>query len=100
MLDELYTVLLDRKQRAPAGSYTRSLLNAGEQQILRKIHEETFELIQAANQEGDERLVEESADLLYHWLVLLVSRGISLELVWQELKDRRGSAAAEGKIGE
>ncbi|MFP3855202.1 MAG: phosphoribosyl-ATP diphosphatase [Anaerolineales bacterium] len=97
MLDELYTVLLDRKQQAPAGSYTHSLLTAGEQQILRKIHEETFELIQAAHQEGEERLIEESADLLYHWLVLLVSRGISLELIWQELRKRRGAAAAEEK---
>lgn len=95
MLDELYTVLLDRKQRATVGSYTHSLLTAGQQQILRKIHEETLELIQAADHEGGERLIEESADLLYHWLVLLVSRGISLDLVWQELRDRRGIIAKE-----
>jgi phosphoribosyl-ATP pyrophosphohydrolase len=90
MLAELYQVLLDRKQQAPADSYTYALLSSGQEKILRKLHEETFELIQAANLEGDQRLVEESVDWLYHWLVLLVARGIPLDSIWRELHDRRG----------
>jgi phosphoribosyl-ATP pyrophosphohydrolase len=91
MLDELYQVLEDRKRETPAGSYTAALLGQGQDQILRKINEETFELIQAASIEGDARLVQESADLLYHWLVLLVARDIPLQSVWRELEARRGT---------
>lgn len=89
MLNELYEVLQKRKADAPTGSYTADLLAEGQEAILRKIHEETFELIQAAQLQGDQRLVEESADWLYHWLVLLVARDIPLQTIWQELQQRR-----------
>ncbi len=89
MLDELHRVLLERKREMPAGSYTAQLLKEGQELILGKIGEEAEELIRAARDETDQRLVEECADLLYHLLVLLVSRDISLEAVWAELEARR-----------
>lgn len=89
MLDELYDVLMERKRTMPAGSYTAHLLKEGQDKILGKITEEAAEVIQAADKESDSRLIEESADLLYHLLVLLVSREISLEEIWAELEARR-----------
>lgn len=89
MLDDLYEVLLGRKQTMPAGSYTAQLFREGEEEILRKIHEESLEVIQAAKGETVERLTEEVADLFYHLLVLLVERDLPLETVWAELRARR-----------
>ncbi len=99
MLDELYKVLQDRKENAPAGSYTVELLSSGTEGILRKIHEETLEVSLAAAGQGSQRLVEETADLLYHLLVLLVSEGIELDDVWTELRARRHGPEETGGGG-
>jgi len=72
----------------PADSYTAQLLAAGEPKILSKIAEESAELVLAAEQEGDGRVVEELADLFYHTLVLLAARGLSLKDVEAELHRR------------
>lgn len=80
---------MERKRTMPAGSYTAHLLNEGDELILGKVREEADEVIQAASQESDERLVQECADLLYHLLVLLVARDIPLNTVWSELEARR-----------
>lgn len=100
MLDELWQVLLDRKARPKDGSYTKELLDGGQERILRKIHEETLELTLAATSEGQGRLVEESADLLYHLLVLLLASGVELEQVWAELRDRRSVSNDGGEAEE
>ena len=83
ILDTLFTTLQDRKANPHAGSYTAQLLAAGEDEIVKKIGEEAVEIILAAKGQGDERLVEETADLLYHLLVLLVAR----DLTWQDVKN-------------
>lgn len=88
MIDELYTIILERKTHPRPGSYTNQLLQAGENKILKKINEEATEVIVAAKAEGDQRLVEEVSDLFYHTLVLLASRGIDLETVKAELRRR------------
>ncbi len=88
MIDELYTIILERKAHPRQGSYTNQLLQAGENKILKKINEEATEVIVAAKAEGDQRLVEEVSDLFYHTLVLLASRGIDLEAVKAELRRR------------
>ena len=72
-----------------ADSYTARLLAAGEDEIVKKVGEEAVEVILAAKGQGDARLVEESADLVYHLLVLLLSRGLSWADVEAELARRR-----------
>ena len=89
ILDELFAVLKERKANPPLESYTAHLLVAGEDEIVKKIGEEAIEVILATKGQGDERLIEETADLIYHVLVLLVSRDLSWEDITKELAKRR-----------
>lgn len=86
---ELVAILRDRKANPASGSYTTHLLNSGEDEIVKKIGEEAVEVILAAKGQGDHRIIEESADLVYHLLVLLVSRDLDWEDVVGELAQRR-----------
>ncbi len=88
MLRQLFEIIEARKASMPEGSYTAHLLAAGEGEILRKVKEESAELIHAAEQEGDKRLLEELADLFYHSLVLLAARDLHLEDLEAELRRR------------
>jgi phosphoribosyl-ATP pyrophosphohydrolase/phosphoribosyl-AMP cyclohydrolase len=88
VLGHLETVILDRKANPKQDSYTCQLLDGGESVILKKVGEEAVEVIVAAQNEGDERLVSELADLTYHTLVLLALRGISWGDVEAELARR------------
>jgi phosphoribosyl-ATP pyrophosphohydrolase len=88
MLQELFKIIEGRKHDQPEGSYTCQLMADGEDRILRKINEETFEVILAAKSEGDQRLIEESADLIYHLWVLLSYKGLDLSQVEEELAKR------------
>ena len=97
-LDELYQIICERKANPPAGSYTAKLMAAGEDEIVKKVGEEAIEVILAAKAQGNERLVEEVADLTYHALVLLAYRGISPEDVRAEL-ERRHSPKSERQRG-
>jgi phosphoribosyl-ATP pyrophosphohydrolase len=91
MLNELFAIIEDRKARPVEGSYTNRLLRQGDDTILKKIGEEAIEVIVAAKGQGDQRVVEETADLLYHVLVLLVARGQSLADVEAELRRRHSN---------
>ncbi len=88
MLNELFSIIEDRKAHPVDGSYTTRLLTGELDEILKKIGEEAIEVILAANGRGDRRIVEEVADLFYHALVLLASRGLSLADVEAELRRR------------
>ena len=88
IFDTLFAVLQERKANPKPGSYTNNLLDAGEDEIVKKIGEEAVEIILAAKGQGNERLVEETADLLYHLLVLLVYRGLTLDDIRAELERR------------
>ncbi|MBL7183618.1 MAG: phosphoribosyl-ATP diphosphatase [Anaerolineae bacterium] len=88
ILKDLFNVIQDRKVNPKEGSYTCQLFAAGENEILKKMGEEVVETIVAAKGEGDERLVYEVADLLYHTLVLLAHRDIELADVEDELTRR------------
>ena len=88
MLDELFAIIEDRKREMPEGSYTRALFEGGEDLILRKVGEESLEVILASKSEGAQRLIEESADLIYHLFVLLSHKGLSLTQVKEELSKR------------
>lgn len=87
-LVELSRLLLSRKKTLPKGSYTTSLFREGKKQILAKIKEESGEVIQAAEKETKKRLIEESADLIFHLMVLLTFKGLSIVDVVGELTAR------------
>jgi phosphoribosyl-ATP pyrophosphohydrolase/phosphoribosyl-AMP cyclohydrolase len=89
MLDELARVVAERAEAAPEESYTARLLNKGPDQVLKKIGEEATEVVLAGRAQSDERLAEETADLLYHLLVALHQRGVPLSRVMDELRRRR-----------
>jgi phosphoribosyl-ATP pyrophosphohydrolase/phosphoribosyl-AMP cyclohydrolase len=88
LLSRLAATIARRAEERPDGSYTVKLLERGVAKIAQKVGEEAVETVVAATAEGDERLAAESADLLYHLLVLLQSRGVPLEQVWDELERR------------
>lgn len=87
-LEELYQIICERRDHPVENSYTNHLLKAGEDEILKKIGEESVEVILAAKAQGDTRLVEEVADLTYHTLVLLAYRGLSPADISAELGRR------------
>ena len=89
VLDELFATIQGRQANPKVESYTARLLSAGEDEILKKVGEEAMEVILAAKSQGQERLVSEVADLTYHVLVLLASRGLSPSDVAAELVRRR-----------
>lgn len=89
LLDQLYALIQTRESERPAGSYTTYLFEEGLDKILKKVGEESAETIIAAKNDDDVRLTAEAADLVYHLLVLLVARGVSLTDIAQELGRRR-----------
>jgi phosphoribosyl-ATP pyrophosphohydrolase len=88
MLHKLYNIIADRNANPVEGSYTNNLLDAGYEQTAQKVGEEAVELIIAAGKQGNQRTIEETADLIYHVFVLLVQQGISLSEVERELETR------------
>jgi phosphoribosyl-AMP cyclohydrolase / phosphoribosyl-ATP pyrophosphohydrolase len=91
MLEELRRVITRRRDAAPEGSYTAKLLAKGLDNTLKKIGEESAEVVMAAKAESGERLAEESADLLFHLLVALEQRGVPPLQVLDVLRRRRGA---------
>jgi phosphoribosyl-ATP pyrophosphohydrolase len=89
VLNSLYTLVESRRRERPEGSYTTYLFDQGLDKILKKVGEESAETIIAAKNDCRSALVKESSDLLYHLVVLLVERGLSLEDVRDELVRRR-----------
>lgn len=89
VLDRLFATIESRKTNAPEGSYTAKLFAAGENEIVKKVGEEAIEVIVAAKGQGDDRVVSEVADLIYHTMVLLASRGIAWRAVEDELARRK-----------
>ena len=92
MLEELRRVIASRREQAPEGSYTAKLLAKGLDNTLKKIGEESAEVVMAAKAESGERLAEESADLLFHLLVALEQRGVRPGQVLDVLRKRRSGA--------
>ncbi len=84
----LYELLLDRKATKPQGSYTTYLFEKGLDKILKKIGEESTEVIIAAKAQDKKETIYEIADLAYHVMVMMVENGISLAEVHEELASR------------
>ena len=87
-INELFAVICDRRDHPSEKSYTNRLMTAGEDEILKKIGEESVEVILAAKGQGETRLIEELADLTYHSLVLLAYKGLSPADIAAELERR------------
>ena len=91
-LNELEQTIIARKNIAEDKSYTASLLNKGVRKCAQKFGEEAFEFAIAAVSEEDENLQNEAADMLYHMLVVLAARDISLDQVMQSLEARKSQS--------
>ena len=91
ILARVFATIEDRKANPKPGSYTNRLLDAGEDEIVKKIGEEAVEVILAVKGQGNERVISELADLTYHCLVLLAQRGLS------PTTSRRNSNAATAR---
>ncbi len=87
-LSKLYELLQERKRELPEGSYTSYLFGKGTDKILKKVGEESTEVIIAAKADDKPETVYEIADLVYHVLVLMVEMGISVEDIRAELESR------------
>jgi phosphoribosyl-ATP pyrophosphohydrolase/phosphoribosyl-AMP cyclohydrolase len=92
VLEELFRVIKERKEGFQAGSYTASLLSGGLDGILKKIGEEATEVVIAGKSRDKASIVAESADLIYHLLVLLAGEGVEAGRVYAELAARRKRA--------
>lgn len=95
-LAQLYELIEQRERERPEGSYTTYLFEKGLDKILKKVGEESAETIIAAKNEDRKLFAGEVADLIYHLLVLLVARGVSLDDVRDELAQRRKRGGASG----
>jgi len=89
ILDELYELVLDRKDNPKEGSYTNYLLEKGVDKIAKKVGEEAVEVVIASKNTRRSETVAEVSDLLYHLTVLLGELEISYDEVYEELKLRR-----------
>ncbi|SFB22156.1 MULTISPECIES: bifunctional phosphoribosyl-AMP cyclohydrolase/phosphoribosyl-ATP diphosphatase HisIE [unclassified Bacillus (in: firmicutes)] len=88
ILNSLEKVIVEREKEGPEGAYTTYLFEKGVDKILKKVGEEAAEVIIAAKNRDREELKWESADLLYHLMVLLVEQGLSFNEVLSVLKKR------------
>ncbi len=97
IIAELEKTIADRRKGDPKTSYIAKLFKDGEKKISRKVSEEAGEVVIAALAEGDKELISESADLLFHLLVLLGYKKISITKVFAELEKRMGISGLDEK---
>ncbi|ELR98307.1 bifunctional phosphoribosyl-AMP cyclohydrolase/phosphoribosyl-ATP diphosphatase HisIE [Gloeocapsa sp. PCC 73106] len=90
VLSELFKVICDRRDHPQENSYTCKLFSGGDNQILKKIGEETAEVVMACKDDQPEEIASEVADLLYHTLVALAHHRVDLRQVYIKLHSRRG----------
>ncbi|MGE5474597.1 MAG: bifunctional phosphoribosyl-AMP cyclohydrolase/phosphoribosyl-ATP diphosphatase HisIE [Ignavibacteriales bacterium] len=89
VMQELYNTVVSRKSNPKEGSYTNYLFDKGLDKILKKVGEETAEVIIAAKNKSKDEIRYETADLLYHLVVLMVESDMNFEEIFDELKGRR-----------
>jgi phosphoribosyl-ATP pyrophosphohydrolase len=96
-LDKLFATIAARKDADPGTSYTAKLLAAGVEKCAKKFGEEATEAVIAAIQKDKTELAKESADVLYHLLVLWAASGITPQDVYAVLQSREGQSGLEEK---
>jgi phosphoribosyl-ATP pyrophosphohydrolase/phosphoribosyl-AMP cyclohydrolase len=87
-LESLEKIISDRKENPKAGSYTSQLFESGINKVAQKVGEEAIELVIESKDDNEELFLNEAADLMYHYLVLLAAKGFSLSDVNAVLKQR------------
>ncbi|KXB06277.1 hypothetical protein AKJ53_00860 [candidate division MSBL1 archaeon SCGC-AAA382F02] len=95
IIEEVFEVIEDRRENPRSDSYVSELLSQGKEKIQEKIDEESLELQEAFEQGDRDKIVHESADVLFHMMVLLASEEIDFEEVMEELERRRKPREAE-----
>lgn len=91
VLEELITIIKNRKDTPPEGSYVASLFKEGKDRIAQKVGEEAVEVIIASKNTDKSRMISELSDLFFHTLILMVELGISIEEIEKELYSRKKS---------
>lgn len=90
MLGQLEETIAQRHAERPEGTYTSYLFDKGVDKILKKVGEESAEVIIAAKNQDNDELRAEASDLIFHLMVLLRERGLPLDAILSELKERHG----------
>ena len=96
-LERLYALVVDRRSADPEVSYVARRLKQGTAKIAQKCGEEAVETVIAAMQRDKKEVINESADFIFHWLMLLVDQGITLPEVITELERREGISGLDEK---
>lgn len=97
IIEDLFAVIESRKGADPESSYTASLFDKGRERIARKLGEESVETILAAMKDDTDEIASESADVLYHMLVLWADAGLTPADIWAKLEKRRGTSGIDEK---
>ena len=97
ILDELYQVIDERKDGDPSESYTAKLFAKGPEKACQKVGEEAAETIIEGVKGDKDLLAAESADLIYHLMVLWAMRGVKPDHVWEKLRERKGTSGLAEK---
>ena len=97
MIDELYKVICERRDHPREDSYVSSLLQKGTDQVLKKVGEESCEVLLAAKNHDPPALIHELADLSFHLLVLMADQNIPPSAIASELKQRFGTSGLTEK---
>lgn len=97
VLERLYVTIMSRRGADPSTSWTAKLFSQGRGKIAQKVGEEAVEVNIAALTQGPDELAGESADLLYHLLVMWADAGIAPKDVWAKLAEREGLSGIEEK---
>lgn len=87
-LEKLYEIIKKRREEKPNGSYVANLMEKGLDCVIQKVGEEAVEVVIAAKNSDKKRIISESADLLFHLMVLLEMNGINVDDVYSELSER------------
>lgn len=88
-LSQVFSVICDRRDHPSEGSYTRKLLDGGDNKILKKIGEEAAEVVMACKDDDADAIAGEAADLLYHTLVAIAHHNVDIKAVYRKLQERR-----------
>lgn len=96
-LSDLEKIIAERARSGEPSSWTAKLFSSGMERAAKKLGEEAVETVIAAVRGDRDGLISESADLLYHWLVVLAVAGISLDEVLAELEQRTGRSGIAEK---
>lgn len=97
ILDELYQVILERQKSGDGISRTARLFAKGPKKIAQKVGEEAVEVALEGERGALDDLANESADLIYHLMVLWASRGLAPETIWEKLRSRRSASSSDEK---